>query len=409
MAKFAYEGRDVTNQPCSGMIEALDGNDAVQQLGARGIRVASLGPAPSAPIGAPPIRLASPSAPSKQANLALSDGSLHLALTQLGNLLQSGMSPVQAFERLAQRQPNPNLAAAYRDAAARVAEGMSVADALRRYPNAFPRDVTGAIQAGETAGYTWQACVAAAEQIVRLQKIRRVFWWAGTIVLSSIPAVPFALAMVKGLEQVFKTGHGLDALFGGAGKAFLGPIGWSLALMLVVYFAMRRWLRSPKSRAFRHRLAFELPMARKRTRSESLSVFTWHLSNLSNAGLPPFQAWRLAANAVPNDAASKALLEAGAGAREDAPLATIAYRANLVPQEYAGLFETGELTGNLPQAFSQAADLSRADLEAADQGLKFRAGCWAFLLMSIVSAIAMGLFLSGYFNAAFRFILEDSP
>ncbi|MGF1954217.1 hypothetical protein, partial [Lactococcus lactis] len=86
------------------------------------------------------------------------------------------------------------------------------------------------------------------------------------------------------------------------------------------------------STRFRHAVAARTPVYGPRAKHENLTVFSWTLSKLTNAGLPFDESWRLASRSVPNVDMAARLEEAGGsiyGNREK--LSDAVFNSNLFP------------------------------------------------------------------------------
>ena len=64
-------------------------------------------------------------------------------------------------------------------------------------------------------------------------------------------------------------------------------------------------------------------------------------------------------------------------------------------------------TGNLPQALEQAAEVGRAQAKQAEMGLKWRAGCWVFLLLMLFSGLFFAVPYRAMYDAVFKHVLAD--
>jgi type IV pilus assembly protein PilC len=76
-----------------------------------------------------------------------------LWLIQLRSMLKAGMSPVNAFQSLSQRTTHTGLRRASESIARDTAQGMSLSDALAKFPDLFPAFLVGAFRAAEHGGY----------------------------------------------------------------------------------------------------------------------------------------------------------------------------------------------------------------------------------------------------------------
>lgn len=411
MPEFQYRAVDAQGRDVQGALSAPNANAAIQSLGGQGLRVrqisegATVGPAQrqaAQKIKVPAHATAQP-LPKKRTS-ASTNGELFFLFAQLSNLFRGGVAPSEALVTLSQRNHNRKYARPLVDMAAMTTEGRSLSEALETYPDLFPPGVVGAVRAGERGGYLSEACGVVSEQCKETHKLQRLFWWVGIAVIVVAVSLAMASAGSVGVDRAIASindpQNPQNAMVEGLREAFLGITGWSLAAFFVLYFFIKVSLRKTARRPQRHALALRTPIVGKRARAESLALFSWHLNRLGNAGLSPFQAWGLAAAAVPNLAFAHKLEKVGSGMNESTNFSALFYKSDLFPHEIAAVIETGEMTGSIASSLEQAMDYSRADQRAADAALKAKAGCWMFLLIGGGGMIAFMILYGGYLKSA---------
>lgn len=339
------------------------------------------------------------------------DHELFLLFAQLANLLRSGITPAEACVTLAGRNQKQERQNMLRHMATLTAEGVPLSRAMGLYPDVFAPGAVGAVAAGEEGGYLWQSVEVLSQQNQAAWKLRRMYWWVGLVLWSTIFSFPLVWVAMAGTDAAIATintgANGFQELFRGMGKALVGWPGIVTAVLVVGYFFGRAWSWRTSSRLLRHRMAARAPIVGKRTQGENLAALSYHLGQLSRAGISPWRAWQLSCVAVPNEAYAEELSRLGQGLGEGTRLSALLYQAKLFPQEYVPLVETGELTGTTPQALDQAMELGRGDAKQAETILKIKAAVWGVLIVLGSTAIVYIIFLRGYFDSAFRHVLAE--
>lgn len=471
MPLYEYQGFDNQGHSQTGTLDAASANDAVSQLAAQGLRVQKVsksltqaGPdlsqrvmpvsiPPMVPGGsqgysaAPPQSQYSNSAPPQsqfssapprmqsQSNVQqqkmvtsrtygeqetpfFRDADLALFFAQLSNILRAGISPVEAFQEMADRRSVKEFAReACRDIAGKVASGSTLADAMDFYPDLFPPGAVGAVRAGETGGYLWEACSVYAENQTRAKSFRRVFWWASLCYWSSVLTIPLFKVFQQGIDRLAATINDPDAATGGSGyvlqayakglaAGFFGPWGIITILMFLVFLFGWRYTGRRQFLMLRHRLAATIWTVKRRAEADSTENFAYHLQRLGNSRIPPYRAFALAADAVPNRYHAEQLKKVSVGKGENVRLSQILYQANIFPQEYVPLVETGELTGQTDSALENVARQADGDRKYQENFIKFRAFLWAMLMVFGGSAILYAAVSRGLFDAVMREALK---
>jgi len=428
MPQFQYKAFDAEGISSEGQISANTAHEAVRALVSTGLKVHSVQAVESHGSLQDPVKV-SVVPDNKSAALVTgkptsidqrrvtnagrqtpsSYAEMFFFFAQLSRLLQSGISPHQAMLELAQRQRISERKECFAEIAGRAGEGIPLSSQMEQYPDVFTPGMAGAVRAGENGGYLWQACESVSKQQQRSEGIRKTYWWVNLLLVSSVLIFPLVIVLGQGLDSSFASASGLPGLVSGTGKALIGPAGWTFAALALVFLVMRQFLNKTESRGLRHRVGFQTPILGKRATQENLALLTWHLGLLAKAGLSPQASWDLASQAVPNLAYRDAIRSQVPGGTigEGVRLSTLLRSSRIVPEEYLQLIETGEMTGSVPRALDEASELSRQDVAATEQHLKWKMGCWGLLVVFGISAIAYVLFARSYIDSLFRHILED--
>ncbi len=451
MPQFSFRAFDGQGKDQAGSIDAASANDAVRQLAARGLFVQNIeaGPTSSSPVSTPArptvqpstqpvsqprssgiatttpptINRVSPGSASKPTTsrlpvktAILKDHELYLLMAQFSNLFRGGITPVEACQTLAQRQSfTPALRAALTEMSRRCAAGDSLADAMEVFVEMFPPGTVGAVRAGETGGYLWQACEYVSAQTQATWKLRRMNNWVSLAFWSTLMMFPIVGIMQSGFKGLFAPLAGtaapddaarlyLEGLRGG----LFGLFGFLTLSVLIVwifgpkFFGRRRYL------PLRHKLGATMPVVGRRAKLENARALSYHLGRLQEAGLSPYRSWKLASEAVPNLTFSNRMKEAGTPMTESSKLSAAMRTSEILPGEYADLVQTGEMTGTVPQAMAQVMSLAEQDQAHAETAIKIKAWIWVAILVVGVGGIAFALFYRGFYEEAFKAIFAGT-
>lgn len=447
MGRYRYEGTDRSGAPVSGLLDAPHLNAAIHDLGHQGVRVTAireeptLSPAAPRPLTQPVSAAAIPTPISSPRDFAvalserdlgpqlnalrsvalpvevrtpfLNDGELHLIFAQLASLLNS-MAPVQAFHHLAGMQRREWLRHVYQGVAARVSEGKSLADAMAVYPDVFPPGNIGQIRSAETGGYLPEACQVASDQILVARKLRRAAFWVllffwGTVFGFMMLGVTGQYAASwketfnrPGLTQQMVIQDGLRAIF-------FHPMWIAIALLVGAILVSPKILGRAKYRPLRHRLAALTPGIKKWARHDANAMFLYHLRKLSEAGISPFRAWNLARQSMTNVVMAGEMAEPARGSHEGTKLSEMILRAQILEEGHTHLIATGELTGQVGTAISDASRMVYHDLEEARKRLLWRWGVWVVMFAVVFPMLGFGFFFLHYFQGLWEAVFQGVP
>ena len=83
---------------------------------------------------------------------------------------------------------------------------------------------------------------------------------------------------------------------------------------------------------------------------------------------------------MPNQAIRASLLDQGHKMTEQTKLSEALFNTRMLPEEYAPMVQTGEITGDIPGQLMNASRMSQEDYTFQDKASKGRIGCWILLL-----------------------------
>jgi len=322
--------------------------------------------------------------------------------SQFAAALKSGVPPATFLQTVSTRTRG-----IYRESLERMAaaaqEGISMSSVMELYPDLYPSSVAAMTRAGEVGGFLPEACETIGQQAQQAHKFRRWFAWIWFIVFNAALSIPLVYIMVNAALTTYdrvdaaggnvSQGEALSYLGQEAWRWMLWPIGPITLLVYGVSYLLWRIYFARMSTPFRHGVALHWPVFGARTRAENLTMFSWTMGRLAKAGLPHAEAWRLAAKSAPNVVMSSRLEALGNAVGREQPASAAMQSSNLFPPEFASVVGTAELTGDLPGALDQLAEMSRGEFQSAENMAKIRGGCWGTLGCLVSAAFVAGVFM----------------
>src|SRR5581483_8418734 len=156
MPTFLYRALQANGAIAEGQIEAAGRPDAFRQIEVLGLRPVSLSEKANGRNGAAAV----PAGPANLGNISISFKSKKVSARDLENftrllssLLAAGVPLSRALVILVKEASNPVVKAKWKEIHDYVIDGMSLADAMAKSPETFPRVYTAMVQAGETGGF----------------------------------------------------------------------------------------------------------------------------------------------------------------------------------------------------------------------------------------------------------------
>jgi type II secretory pathway component PulF len=428
MPTFRYHAVDAGGRSVAGEIQATDVRHAQQLLRQRGLiatYIQAAAPVPTSPqaVGGtlPPagsphsvggtLRRGVQSAHWEQSRVA--PHPMVLWLTQLRAMLKAGMSPANAFQTLSQRTTHGGLRRASESIARDAAQGVSLSDALAKFPDLFPGFLVGAFRAAEHGGYLPEMLDRLIAYYEQWRTVRRWSLLTKGCLWYAVLVAPLFAPMGIGLIDAFRNFTGstaaeaVQAIGRGMAMAYL-RFGLPATLLLIALILLGYLLSGLERVGARLRLSvLGFGTFSNWIRAQSLEQYLFHLGRLTQAGVAPATAHALAAAAVPNRALADALLSVELGRAEGAAHIDHALeRSGLFPIEEVMLARTGVQTGELPSILQT---LAAWYTQRADENLRQLPRAF-FRMMTLISIIATGIalisFTWGYYNNVFRAVDE---
>ncbi|HVT10775.1 MAG TPA: type II secretion system F family protein [Fimbriimonadaceae bacterium] len=453
MPTFEYTAIDRQGNSVQGQVQANSRDEAALSLTRTGLLVSRLAqsnapaapsapartPSPASPMiqqsqsgrllpGAPPVlntgsaTKAAPKAPIKAAQKKAvirtkrgTDKDIYFLFSQLQSYARAGVNPVEYLTNLSQTFRREDYRQALAEAADAAKEGRPISDVFERYVDLFPPHVVGMIRAAEQGGFFPEAYDLITDQAQASHKFRIWFTWLLWVAIMVGACLPVMWVVLRGAlnswdaqEKAGGMAPGMGTFVSQVFRQLLWPCGPIIAgLVLFLYLFGKYWQALPR-REMRHRMVLIVPSVAKRARAESLSVFAWTMSMLSRVGLPPKQIWDLSMATVPNLEMRRRFNETGNQMTEQTRLSEAMSMSRQMPEEYAPIVQTGEVTGDVPGALLRASQTQLEEFKAGDNASKMRVGCWMFLLMGAGSAILMMMYYGGFMSELMKKILGDN-
>ena len=382
MGTFAFKAVDLQGVPSRGELDADSKQSVAQQLRSKGLIVLDIEEQKSSDINFGRFK-------------KVKAQELTIATRQLATMIQSGMSLLRALYVLEEQARSDKFREAVTSVRQDVEAGISLSDALARFPDIFNGLYIAMVSAGEVGGILEQTLDRIADQLEKDDSLRRQVK-AAMMYPSLIGgfALVVLLALVIFLVPVFEK---VFADFGGE----LPPITkftvamsdimtqrWYLVIAIGfgVVFGFKKWKRTDKGLEQWDRFKLRVPWKiGDLVQKVCLARFSRTYSALIGAGVPMLQAIEITGRTSGNKVIENAMLQVGESVRAGGSIATpMRAEPNAFPIMVTQMIGVGEETGALEQMLSKIADFYEDEVAA---GLKALTSILEPLMIIVVGGI----------------------
>jgi type II secretory pathway component PulF len=411
MPLFHYRALQTNGSIAEGQLEASSRPDAFRQIEVLGLRPVSL--AEKTAAGAPNGNGAATAASVMGDFTKLSFGfkSKRIPAKELENftrllssLLAAGVPLSRALVILYRESSNPAVSAKWKEIHDLVIDGMSLADAMARSPETFPRVYTAMVQAGETGGFLDVVLAQIADFQSREKELK-----SKVMTAMLYPCILLVLALgVLTFLMVFFIPR-FQKIFAGFG----GSLPWITQIIVGISHLMRsyglfvaaglalgalllhNWFKSDKGRRIWEGLMLKTPVVGPLAARFAMARFCRMLGTLLGATVPLVQALNVARKSLGNqilvDAVSQSIERVQEGGRLGASLADC---KGLFPGSVLEMVSVAEESSRLDSELIRIANVTESDLDRQlKTAVAFAEPAMLFLIAGFIGTIFIGMLL----------------
>ena len=293
-------------------------------------------------------------------------------IRQLATMLRSGIPLFQALELIKANDKPALISKVAARLLADTQKGLTLAQAMARYPENFDHLLCSAVAAGEQGGNLDQILDRIAEQKEELNKL-----YAQLKTAAIWPLITLAVAVIVATIVL----HGFHLLIIVAGAA-------------AIFFGARYLLRhSPALATTMSQQAFSLPVFGKILHTADIIRWLTTLSILHRAGVPLDQTLQTTAKVVNNPVYKKTTEQMAVAVKKGSSLNAAIALQGVFPADVFQMVHTGEQAGTLDASTEQLAKLYQAKLgDSLARIMTFI----PILMLLLVAAIAIYVIFSFY-------------
>jgi type II secretory pathway component PulF len=403
MPLFQYRALQADGAMAEGQLEAVGRQEAFRQMEGLGLR---------------PIKLLEKAAgeaqkteglPGLPASLSLKLGSDKITPRQLENftrllssLLAAGVPLSRALVILYKEAATPAASAKWKEIHDLVIDGMSLADAMSKSPETFPRVYVAMVQAGETGGFLDLVLAQIADFQAREKdlkaKVMTAMLYPTILLCLALCVLIFLLVFFIPRFQLIFAGFNatlplLTRIIVGAShvvRSYGLIVGGGL---FIVGFLARSWLTSETGRRTWEGFILRAPIVGPLVAQFAMARFCRMLGTLLGAGVPLVQSLNVARKSIGNqilvDAVSKSIERVQEGGRLGGSLADC---KGLFPGSILEMVSVAEESGKLDQELVRIANVTESDLDRElKTAVAFAEPLMLFFIASFIGTIFIGM------------------
>jgi type IV pilus assembly protein PilC len=298
---------------------------------------------------------------------------------QLATMVASGMSILRAFHVLEDQTENDKLKEILSQVRQDVEAGISLSDALEKYPDVFNQLYVAMVRTGETAGMLEESLMRVADQLEKADSLRRQVKAAMAYpIMIGAFAMVVMLALVAFLipvfEGVFEDFHGkLPAITQvSVTMSHLVTGQWYLLIAGTVggVVGFKKWKKSPWGHRQWDTFKLKIP-AKIGDVILKIALARWSrtFSGLVHSGVPILQAIDITGKTAGNYHIEKAMADVKESVQRGGSIGEPLRKSPMFPTMVAHMVGVGEETGNLDGMLGKVADFYEDEVAAVIKAL----------------------------------------
>lgn len=407
MPVFHYRALQANGSVTEGQLEAGGRAEALRQMEGRGLRPINLAERAN---GKPAPAKAVAGGDSAPAGFKLSFGgpkkvtarALENFTRLLSSLLTAGVPLSRALVILQKEAATPVAQAKWKEIHDLVVDGMSLADAMAKSPETFPRVYVAMVEAGETGGFLDVVLGQIADFQAREKEMRSKVMVAmlyPTILLClAVCVLVFLLVFFIPKFQTIFAGFGgqlplLTQLIVGASHLLRDYGPFLLAGLFITGYLVRSWFVSEGGRRTWERMVLKAPAVGGLVAQYAMARFCRMLGTLLGAGVPLINGLNVARRSIGNQILVDAVANSIDRVKEGKALGpSLAECRDLFSGSVLEMISVAEESGRLDRELVRVADVTEGDL---DRRLKTAVAMaeplMLFLIAGLIGTIFIGM------------------
>jgi len=359
---FYYKVKDLKGKVLEGEIEAKDQFEAINKLKLQKYTIISVNQSKRKKI--------------KTGKVSLKE--LTIFSRQLSTLVSSSVPIVQSLSILESQIENKNFARVISLIRKDIESGLSISDAMAKYPDVFSELYVSMIRAGEVGGVldtildrlaTYLESSAALRDKVKSALMYPTI--VGSIaVIVTVVLIIFIIPIFKNIFSSFGAELPLITRVVIGASDFLKKYIFHIIVFLGVFFyGIKRYIKTEKGRRQFDYILLKLPIFGIIFKKIAIAKFSRTLGTLVKSGVPILQALETVAKTSGNKVIEEIVLSSMKSVKEGGKIAEPLKKDNIFPPMVTQMISVGEESGSLDTMLFKIADFYDQEVDASVKGL----------------------------------------
>lgn len=356
--EFLYKTKDTEGNEHSGSVESADAHAAAAILRKKGLIIIALSPK------SPPM------------NKMLSRFFNKVGFTeiviftrQLATMVSSGLVLSEAIDILEEQQTNKTFNKALNDISQNIKGGITLAQAMGKYPDIFPHLYVNLVKAGEASGKLDSVLLQMADGLEKQRefqaKIKGAMIYPVVVIsmmfvvmlIMMIFVIPKLLTLYK--QSTVELPLPTKILI--ATSNFFTNYWWVIIILLIGgIIGLKRWRKTPEGDLLYSKLLLKIPIVGKIIINVTLTNFTRTFGLLSSAGIPLLESIGIVSDLTDNLVFKNALKDSYLGVEKGLPFSSL-LSSNVFPKIVSQMIRVGEETGKIDEIFLKLSEFFESE------------------------------------------------
>ncbi|MBI2019138.1 type II secretion system F family protein [Candidatus Daviesbacteria bacterium] len=346
--EFLYKAKDLQGEDHTGSVQSPDAHSAAAIIRKKGLIIISIN-LKNAPANRFLDRFLN--------RVSLTE--LVIITRQLATMVSSGLVLSEAIDILEEQQINKTLKKALSEISQDIKGGLTLAQALSKYPDIFPHLYVNLVKSGEASGKLDTVLLQMADGLEKdrefQSRIRGALIYP--VVVMTMMVVVMIIMMVFVIPKLLSLYSQSTIELPLPTKILITTSNifvnfwWAgLAVLVLAVTGLTRWKRTPQGSLFLGRLILRTPIIGKIASNVVLTNFTRTFGLLTAAGIPLLESIGIVSDLTDNPVYKNALKDAYNGVEKGLPFSSLLV-SSVFPKIVSQMIKVGEETGKLDAIF----------------------------------------------------------
>jgi type IV pilus assembly protein PilC len=324
--------------------------------------------------------------------------------SKMAALVNAGVPIVRSIDLMASQQKMPLFKRALQSVSLEVNQGISLGEALRRWPKVFDKLSIAMVEAGEAGGVLDESLKRLAKLLEDNAKLQNQIKGAmgypvAVLVIAITVFLGMTIFLIPTFAEIFDSLNAelpwFTQMMVDLSKLLRSSFSLYLILILVVFiYLFTKFYQTPIGRRRVDAFTLKIPLFGELIQKTATAQFCRTFSSLTRAGVPILFAMEIVREITNNSIISDAISKSREDVLQGIPLSVALGRMNVFPDMSISMLSIGEETGEMDAMLSKVADFYEDEVEAIIKALtSMLEPAMIVLVGGIVGSILLAMYL----------------